>query len=101
MSFIVTDNCQLCRYTDCVTVCPVDCFYGDETQLYINPNECINCGACEIECPVNAIFEESMLPLDKKYWSKVNAEKSIICQNITTRQEPHIEADLNKKKLGF
>ena len=62
MTFVVTDNCQRCRFTDCVTVCPVDCFHADKDMLYIDPDECIDCGACEPECPVEAIFYEDDLP---------------------------------------
>ena len=62
MAFVVTDNCNRCRFTDCVEACPVDCFYGDETMLYIHPDECIDCGACEPECPVQAIFPDTDVP---------------------------------------
>ena len=54
MPYVVTDNCQRCRFTDCVEVCPVDCFYADKEMLYIHPDECIDCGACEPACPVEA-----------------------------------------------
>ena len=72
MTFVVTDNCKGCRFTDCVAVCPVDCFHGDGEMLYIDPGECIDCGACVPECPVEAIFDESQLPDDKKDWIKLN-----------------------------
>ena len=55
MPFVVTDNCVGCRFTYCVSVCPVDCFHGDEQMLYIDPGVCIDCGACEPQCPVHAI----------------------------------------------
>ena len=55
MPYVVTDYCQKCRFSDCVSVCPVDCFHGDDEMLYIDPNACIDCGACEPECPVEAI----------------------------------------------
>ncbi len=62
MAYIVADPCIKCKYTDCVAVCPVDCFYEGENFLVIHPDECIDCGACEPECPTTAIFEESDLP---------------------------------------
>ena len=62
MTYIVTGNCEDCRFTDCVEVCPVDCFYGDARMLYIHPDECIDCGACEPECPVQAIFPDTDVP---------------------------------------
>lgn len=101
MTFVVTDNCKICRFTDCVSVCPVDCFYGDTDQLYINPNECIDCGACEPECPVNAIYDECFLPADKKHWILINEEMSLKCENITEKQQPHESAETKKKQLGF
>ena len=62
MAHIVTGNCENCRFTDCVTVCPVDCFHGDDTMLYIDPEECIDCAACVEECPVQAIFPDTDVP---------------------------------------
>src|SRR5262249_38780510 len=62
MAFVVCEPCRDCKYTDCVTVCPCDCFYQDDSQLYIDPTECIDCEACVPECPVAAIFHESDVP---------------------------------------
>ena len=62
MAYIVAEPCINCKFTDCVAVCPVDCFYEGENFLVISPDECIDCGACEPECPVSAIFEEDDLP---------------------------------------
>ncbi len=73
MAYIVGDPCVKCKYTDCVTVCPVDCFYEGENTLVIHPDECIDCGACEPECPTNAIFEESALPEDQAPYIELNA----------------------------
>ena len=101
MVFIVNDNCKECRYTNCISVCPVDCFYGDNKQLYINPDECIDCGACESECPVNAIIDESDLMGDDRRFVFINAEKSILCKNITERENPLKTAEKKKNKLGF
>ncbi len=101
MSFVVTENCHLCRFTDCVTVCPVDCFYGDDNQLYINPDECIDCGACEPECPVNAIYDESRIPEKLTSWIKINSEKALACKNISQKQDQLPTAESKKKELGF
>ena len=62
MAYVVADPCVKCKYTDCVAVCPVDCFYEGKNSLAINPDECIDCGACEPECPWQAIFEEVAVP---------------------------------------
>ena len=60
MTYVVTDNCIACKYTDCVEVCPVDCFYEGENMLVINPDECIDCGVCEPECPIEAIIPDNL-----------------------------------------
>jgi ferredoxin len=101
MTFVVTDNCQRCRFTDCVAVCPVDCFHGDDEMLYIDPNECIDCGACVPECPVEAIFDETQLPDDKKSWIEANAKKAGGLPVINTKQDPYPGAEERKEKLGF
>ena len=101
MTFVVTENCQDCRFTDCVTVCPVDCFYGDEKMLYIHPDECIDCGACEPECPVEAIYDESNIPIDKVKWTIVNQEKTKFCQNISQKEDSLDSANKKKEDLGY
>ncbi len=101
MAFVITDNCRGCRFTDCVSVCPVDCFYGDGEQLYINPDECIDCGACEPECPVEAIHDEGSLPEDKLQWIKLNAERAPNLPNITQKQAAVPGAEERKAALGF
>lgn len=101
MTFVVIDNCVHCRFTDCVSVCPVDCFYGDEKQLYIHPDECIDCGACEPECPVEAIYDEANLPEDKETWIQINAERAPETENITQKQDALPSAEEKKAKLGF
>ncbi len=73
MAYIVADPCVKCKYTDCVAVCPVECFYEGENSLVIHPDECIDCGACEPECPTTAIFEESALPEKWKAYIEINA----------------------------
>ena len=83
MTYIVTENCQDCRFTDCVTVCPVDCFHGDERMLYIDPDECIDCGVCAEECPVGAICDEVDLPEGNEFWIEVNAARSLHLPLVT------------------
>ena len=73
MTYVVTDACIKCKYMDCVEVCPVDCFYEGENMLVINPNECIDCGVCEPECPVNAIFPEESLPTEWAGFTQIDA----------------------------
>jgi ferredoxin len=75
MAYVVTEPCVNCRYTDCVVVCPIDCFYGDETQLYIDAGECIDCGACENECPVTAIFADSEVPARWTSFIQLNIDR--------------------------
>jgi ferredoxin len=76
MAYVVTDNCLKCRFTDCVTVCPVECFYADQEMLYIHPDECIDCAACVPVCPAQAIFWVEDLAPDKSRWEKINADRS-------------------------
>jgi NAD-dependent dihydropyrimidine dehydrogenase PreA subunit len=75
MTYLVTDNCIKCKYTDCVEVCPVDCFYEGENMLVIHPDECIDCGVCEPECPAEAIKPDTEDGLDK--WLTLNTEYSL------------------------
>lgn len=74
MTFVVTENCIKCKYTDCVEVCPVDCFHEGPNMLVIDPDECIDCSLCEPECPVNAIFSEDDLPDAQQHFLELNAE---------------------------
>ena len=76
MAHVVTEPCVGCKYTDCVVACPMECFYGDERQLYIDPEECIDCGACIPECPVNAIFHDSAVPDEWQSFTQKNRELS-------------------------
>ena len=101
MTFVVTDNCRRCRFTDCVAVCPVDCFHADEDMLYIDPAECIDCGACVPECPVEAIYDEADLPAELKGWIQTNADKAPKLPVINETQEPTPGAEERKKELGF
>lgn len=90
MTYVVTDNCIKCKYTDCVEVCPVDCFYEGENFLVIHPDECIDCGVCEPECPAEAIKPDTEPKLDQ--WLKINAEYAQAWPNITIKREPLPEA---------
>src|SRR5947209_6270684 len=75
MAFVVCEPCHDCKYTDCVTVCPCDCFYQDEAMLYIDPDHCIDCGACAPECPVEAIFLDVEVPARWAHFVPLNAER--------------------------
>jgi len=101
MTFVVTDNCKGCRFTDCVAVCPVECFHGDDEMLYIDPEECIDCGACVPECPVEAIYDEAQLPDDKSQWLKVNADKAKDLPVVAEKGDPLPGAEERKEELGF
>jgi ferredoxin len=103
MAYVVTSNCTDCRFTDCVEVCPVDCFYLDDRMVYIHPDECIDCGACEPTCPVEAIYPAEDVPAAEAAWTKINAEKSTSpgIGHITESKTPLPGAEAKKKSLGF
>ena len=90
MTYVVTDKCIKCKYTDCVEVCPVDCFYEGENMLVINPEECIDCGVCEPECPIDAIKPESE---DLVEFIKINKTFSETWPNISEKKEAYPEAE--------
>ncbi|HKT78517.1 MAG TPA: ferredoxin FdxA [Sphingobium sp.] len=94
MTYVVTDNCIRCKYMDCVEVCPVDCFYEGENMLVINPNECIDCGVCEPECPAEAILPDTENGLEK--WLELNTKFSAEWPNITVKGEAPADADAMK-----
>lgn len=98
MTFVVTESCIHCKYTDCVEVCPVDCFHEGPNFLVIDPDECIDCALCEPECPVEAIVSEEELPEALSHFLALNAEKAKKWPAITARKEPRPEADLWKDK---
>ncbi len=86
MTYVVTDNCIKCKYTDCVEVCPVDCFYEGENMLVINPDECIDCGVCEPECPADAIRADTVDGMTN--WVTINQKYADLWPNITVKK-PH------------
>ena len=88
MTYIVKDECIKCKLTDCVEVCPVDCFYEGENMLVINPDECIDCGVCEPECPINAIVSDQVEIENKDKWLLINREYSNKWPNINKRKDP-------------
>lgn len=98
MTYVVAEPCVKCKYTDCVEVCPVDCFYEGANMLVIHPDECIDCGACEPECPVNAIFPEGDLPEKWKAYTQLNAEHAPKLPNINRSKPPLPEAEEFKDK---
>jgi ferredoxin len=92
MTFVVTESCIRCKYTDCVEVCPVDCFYEGPNFLVINPDECIDCGLCEPECPVNAIMSEDDLPSSLAEYTLLNDQLAKKWPNITVRKDGPADA---------
>ena len=98
MTYIVNDNCIRCKYTDCVEVCPVDCFYEGENMLVIDPDECIDCGVCEPECPAEAILPDTDPGAES--WLKLNADMAQKWPNITRMIEAPADADEFKGVSG-
>ncbi len=93
MTHVVTESCIHCRYTDCVDVCPVDCFREGPNFLTIDPDECIDCAVCVAECPVNAIFAEEDVPADQQLFIKLNAELAPKWPSITKTKSPLEQAE--------
>jgi ferredoxin len=93
MTFVVGEACINCKHTDCVEVCPVDCFYEGPNFLVIHPDECIDCALCEPECPVDAIFSEDELPDDQEEFLKINADLAEEWPNITEMKDALPEAE--------
>ena len=87
MTYVVAEPCVKCKFTDCVDVCPVDCFYEGVNFLVINPDECIDCGACVPECPVEAIFPEDELPGKWEEYTEINAKLAESWPNISAKQD--------------
>ena len=94
MTYIVNDKCIGCKHSDCVEVCPVDCFYEGLNTLVINPDECIDCGVCEPECPVDAILPDT--DAEGQKWVDFNAKYSELWPNITSKKDPLPDHEKNK-----
>ncbi|HKJ87812.1 MAG TPA: ferredoxin FdxA [Gammaproteobacteria bacterium] len=93
MAFVVAEPCIKCKYTDCVEVCPVDCFHEGPNFLVIDPDECIDCTLCEPECPVTAIFREEELPDKWEHYTELNADLSQDWPVITEQKDAPPDAD--------
>ncbi len=93
MAYVVTESCIKCKYTDCVEVCPVDCFYEGPEFLVIHPEECIDCGLCEPECPIEAIYADDELPENQIEFVEINARLADVYENITEAKPPLPDAD--------
>jgi len=102
MTHVVTENCIKCKYTDCVDVCPVDCFHEGPNFLAIDPDECIDCAVCIPECPANAIYAEEDVPRDQEHMIALNAELSRLptWRPLTKRKDALPDADEWKDKPG-
>lgn len=109
MAYIITEPCIGTKDTSCADVCPVDCIHpaaGEEgheeaTMLYIDPAECIDCGACVPECPVEAIYDEAQLPEEKLEWLQLNADRAPSLPVINEQGDPLPGAEERKQQLGF
>jgi ferredoxin len=93
MAYVVTESCIKCKYTDCVDVCPVDCFREGPNMLVIDPDECIDCTLCVPECPVEAIFAEDDVPPQQREWIPLNAQLSKSWKPIVERKPAPADAD--------
>ena len=98
MTYLVTEACIKCKYMDCIEVCPVDCFYEGTNMLVIHPDECIDCGVCEPECPPEAIVPDTDPQADA--WYELNREYSESWPNITRKGEPPADADSFREMAG-
>ena len=98
MTYVVTELCIKCKYMDCGEVCPVDCFYEGENMLVIHPDECIDCGVCEPECPIEAILPDTEGDVTK--WVTLNTEFAEKWPNITRMRESPVDADDFKDEAG-
>jgi ferredoxin len=100
VTHVVTEACIRCRYTDCVDVCPVDCFHAGPNMLVIDPDECIDCAVCIPECPVNAIYAEDDLPAGQQAFVQLNAELAVVFPTLTKAGPPLPDADAWKDVTG-
>lgn len=106
MAHVVTDKCTDCKFTDCVEVCPVACFYEMDNRLVIHPDDCIDCTACVAECPVEAIYSEDDVPEEFQAAIEFNATNSRKLQDegkdaLTSKQDPLPTAEAKKAELGY
>jgi ferredoxin len=100
VTYVVTDNCIKCKYTDCVDVCPVDCFHEGPNFLVIDPEECIDCTLCVAECPAEAIYAEDDVPAGMENFTGLNAELAKVWPVIIERKDPAPDADEWAKVKG-
>lgn len=100
MAYVVAEPCINCKFTDCVAVCPVDSFHQGENFVVINPDDCIECGACEAECPANAIFEEDELPEKWQEYIELNERFAASWPKITEQRDPLPTAEESKDVEG-
>ncbi len=100
MTYVVTENCIKCKFTDCVDVCPVDCFHEGPNFLVIDPEECIDCTLCVPECPAEAIFAEDDVPDDQRHFVALNAELAKAWPTIVERKDPPLDAEEWNRRPG-
>ncbi len=93
MTYVVAESCIRCKYTDCVDVCPVDCFREGENFLVIDPEECIDCTLCVPECPAGAIYAEDDVPADQRQFIALNAELARVWKSIVSKKDAPADAD--------
>ena len=106
MAYVVTQNCEKCKFTDCVAVCPADCFYELDEILVIDPEECVDCDKCVPACPVSAIYSDEDVPPEMQHYIEYNAKEAARlidegAEPITEQQDPMDGAEDRKKELGF
>jgi ferredoxin len=101
MTVVVTGNCSLCRFTECVDVCPAACFHLDQSMVYVDPVECIDCMACIVVCPVEAIYPEEQVPESERAWIEINRTRALELPVILLKQEPLPTAQQKRGELGF
>ncbi len=100
MTYVITENCIKCKYTDCVEVCPVDCFHEGPNFLVINPDECIDCSLCEPECPINAIISDEDITDDNREFLEINERLSKKWPILTEIKAPPADAKEWEGKEG-
>lgn len=101
MTVVVTGNCRNCRFTECVDVCPAACFHADGEMVYVDPLECIDCMACVVVCPVEAILPEEEVPESQREWIATNRIRSRSLPVIALKQEPLPTAQQRRTELGY